>query len=371
MRVLVLSKRQYMSRDLLDDRYGRFRELPLGLASRGHEVDGMCLSYRSRNEVECTDVVNGSTVRWKSVNAVKVLVSGGSGYWKALEKFLDGRRPDLVWACSDVPHAILGVRAARRLGAKVIIDLYDNFESYTLTRLPGMGLALRRAVRAADGITCVSEPLAGLVADRYGYAGPVEVIENAVPGDSFRPMERERARVLLNLPRHAVLVGTAGSLSRSRGIDVLFAAFRTLSNERPDVHLVLAGPVDRGVKLPQGKRVHYLGFVPPDRVPLVLNALDVSVICNRESAFGSYCFPQKFHESVACGVPVLAASVGAMRGVLKDYPGNLFESGNAQNLVRKLREQLARPTPLPVLAPTWDDLGRRLSRFIDRVGGYA
>ena len=50
MRILVLTKRQYMGMDLLDDRFGRFRELPLELARLGHQVHGLCLSYRARND---------------------------------------------------------------------------------------------------------------------------------------------------------------------------------------------------------------------------------------------------------------------------------------------------------------------------------
>jgi hypothetical protein len=50
MRILVLSKRQYMNKDLIDDRYGRFRELPLALAGLGHKVTGICLSYQTCDE---------------------------------------------------------------------------------------------------------------------------------------------------------------------------------------------------------------------------------------------------------------------------------------------------------------------------------
>ena len=49
-RILVLSKRQYMGKDLLNDRFGRFREIPLELARIGHKVTGICLSYRARSE---------------------------------------------------------------------------------------------------------------------------------------------------------------------------------------------------------------------------------------------------------------------------------------------------------------------------------
>ena len=369
MRILVLTKRQYMGRDLLDDRYGRFRELPLALASEGHQVDGLCLSYRRRQEGRQADTSAAARVAWRSLNAWRLLPVGPRSYWRELDRIASETHPDVVWACSDAPHALLGVRAARRLGAKLVIDLYDNFESYGLTRLPGMRAALGRAVRAADGVTCVSEPLAGLVRNQYGYSGPIEVIENAVPADAFRPINREQARAILKLPQDAVLIGTAGSLSRSRGIEVLFTAFSRLAEQQPDVHLVLAGHKDRDVMLPNSSRVHYLGLLPPDRVPVLLSALNVSVICNRESAFGSYCFPQKFYESVACGVPVISAGVGAMRELLKDRPANRFEPEDSDSLLQKLREQIALPTPVPLSVPTWNDLGERLTAFLGGVVG--
>lgn len=371
MNILVLTKRQYMGRDLIDDRYGRFRELPLALVTSGHGVDGLCLSYRRRDERLLEDAAAGASVRWRSLNAPRLLGIGAKGYWNSIDRLGALARPNVVWACSDAPHALLGVRAAHRLGAKLVIDLYDNFESYGLTRLPGMRGALRRAVRAADGVTCVSQPLASFVRERYGFTGPVAVIENAVPADSFRPLNREHARAALRLPQNAVLIGTAGSLSRSRGIKVLFDAFAQLSKERPDVHLVLAGSRDRGLDLPTGDCVHDLGILAPDQVPYVLSALNVSVISNRESDFGSYCFPQKFYESVACGVPVVVAATGPMREILKDRPENLFQPEDPASLVSALRRQIELPSPLPITAPTWQYLGRRLSGFLEQVCGHS
>lgn len=367
MRILVLTKRQYMGRDLLDDRYGRFRELPLALAAEGHQVDGLCLSYRRCHEGPYADTSASARVTWRSLNFWRLVPVSPGSYWRELDRIASETRPDVVWACSDAPHALLGVRAARRLGARLVIDLYDNFESYGLTRLPGMRAALRRAVRAADAVTCVSRPLASFVRDRYRFVGPVEVIENAVPADTFRPLDREQARAALKLPADAVIIGTAGSVSRSRGIEVLFEAFAQLSRERPDVHLVLAGSRDRGLAIPTGDRVHDLGILAPDRVPYVLSALNVSVISNRESDFGSYCFPQKFYETVACGVPVVVAATGAMREVLRDRPENLFQPEDATSLVAALRRQIDSPLVLPMAAPTWQDLGRGLSSFLEQV----
>ena len=36
MKILVLTKRQYMAKDLIDDHFGRFWEVPFELAALGH-----------------------------------------------------------------------------------------------------------------------------------------------------------------------------------------------------------------------------------------------------------------------------------------------------------------------------------------------
>jgi len=364
MRILVLSKRQYTNMDLIDDRFGRLRELPLALAVAGHDIKGVCLSYRRRDEGRRDDVVENAQVVWHTLNFKRLLTSWGStNYCHTIDRIGRDFRPDLVWSCSDALHAILGAHIAKRLGATLVIDLYDNFESFAVTRIPGMTSAFRRALRCADGITCVSHPLAQYVRETSSSKAPIEVIENAVPEGVFYPMDRTNCRRELGLPQDGIFIGMAGAISKSRSIETLFRAFEILSRERSDVHLVLAGACDKGLRLPKNSRVHYLGMLPMSKVPVFLSSLNVSVICNRETAFGKYCFPQKFYEGVACGVPVVAAATGSMLELLKDKPGNLFEPENVDHLVATLSRQIANPITLTLEVPTWSILGKRLEDF--------
>ena len=109
MKIFVLTKRQYMGKDLLDDRFGRFRELPLELARRGHHVSGLALSYRHRSEaiVKDTDEHRSASVLWHSVNLVTKIPSGPLAYWNTARKLIRDFQPDLVWAGSDAYHAWL------------------------------------------------------------------------------------------------------------------------------------------------------------------------------------------------------------------------------------------------------------------------
>lgn len=364
MNVLVLSKRQYTGKDLLDDRYGRLREIPLALAARGHRVQGVCLSYRRRDEGQRADTVGDASVDWHSFNARRLVPLLPGNYWRMLDSIARHLQPDVVWACSDAFHIVAGRHLARRLGVPLAVDLYDNFESFAATRLPGVRLAFRTAVREAALVTCVSRPLAELVRVTPGCRGRIAVIENATDPLLFRVREQAACRAALGLPQDALLIGTAGALSASRDIGLLFDAFARLADEQPRLHLVLAGPRDAGLALPSGAHVHDLGQLPLERVALLFAALDVAVVCNRDSAFGRYCFPQKLQEILACGVPVVAAAVGAVEDVLRGEPRSLYAPGDLAGLVTALRGQLANPAACAVAVPSWRDMAARLDELL-------
>jgi len=371
MRLLLLAKRQYTQHDLLDDRFGRLRELPLALARRGHEVRGLCLSYAPRPEGPITDrsADSNAAVEWLSLNVGRLWLPGLWRYARRAARLAGQFRPDIVWSTSDSLYGVLGRALARRANARHVFDLYDNFEYFATTRVPGMRRAYRAAVRTADGVTCVSEPLAARVREEYGRAGPTLVLPNGIDRDQFRPLDRGECRRALGLPADAQLIGTAGALSETRGILTLFHAAERLMAERAGVHLVLAGPRDRGLRLPSDPRVHDLGVLDYDAVPRLVSALDVAVICNRDSEFGRYCFPQKAHEFIACGVPVVASNVGVAAGLLKDCPGALCRPEDGPDMARALGEQLDRPCRVAAPPPDWDELGAMLERFLLDVAG--
>ena len=365
MKILVLTKRQYTGKDLLNDRFGRLRELPLELAKLGHDVTGVCLSYRSRPEGLITDVsdTGSAQVPWHSMNISRLIIPGPTHYLCEVKTVAKQFKPDLIWACSDSFHAIFGVRLANRLNTKCIVDLYDNFESFAATRLPGVLPLFKSAVRAADGATCVSKPLANRVTQSYRRSGPTIVLENGARADLFYPQERSACRRGLGLPENTKIIGTAGALYRNRGIHALFDGFELLAKENPNLYLAIAGPRDYRSRIPRGPRVHDLGVLPLEDVPLLINALDVAVICNRDSLFGRYSFPQKAYEIMACRIPLVAAAVGSMEDILNNHPQCLFEPDSPESFAKAVRSQLMKPTVLDLDVPSWSDLAKQLEAF--------
>jgi len=360
MRVLVLCKRQYTGKDLLDDRYGRLFELPAGLTARGHEVAGLTWSYRRRGASYRLD----GGVRWWSVDAWPTPFAHPRQLFEIAMKF----RPDVIWASSDAFHALLAARLRKKLGLPVVIDLYDDYESFGLTALPGVHRLFRHACMQVDALSVVSHALASTVQSRLSHAPPIEIIGNGVSEMFGKMPARDMARKRLGLPMRTQLIGTAGALDGSRGIDDLLQAFDLLRARLPDIHLVVAGPRDHMFTRALGERVIDLGILPHSDMPYLYSALDVGIVCNRDSAFGRACCPQKLVEMIACGLPVVVTEVGDAATLLRTFPASLYPPGDSATLARRLEVQLVSAAPLPAtLAPQWSTLSGTLQALLQEA----
>ena len=368
MRILFLCKRQFTGKDVVDDRYGRLFELPRGLAERGHDVHGLLLSYRRRTAgsfewAECPGL---------GIFSVNLLPLGPLSWPRQVAAVGRISKPDVIWASSDVPHLVLGQALSARWRVPWVADLYDNYESFGLSRFPGAVAALRRACRNAAAVTVVGDCLAAYVSRNYGSPAPIHVIGNGIRSDIFHPRDQRAARAALGLPLDARLVGTAGALEVDRGVEDLLRAFARLAEGRDDVHLVLAGPRDAVTAQFSHPRLHYLGQMDHAKVGLLFSALDVGVVCNVDSEFGRYCYPLKLQEMRACGIPVVAASVGEAATALSASPGNLYGPGDVDTLLEILVRQLGDPSArLVVPVPDWRDRAIALEAVLKGVTASA
>jgi len=356
VRIAFLCKRHYTGKDVILDRYGRLYQLATQLALLGHEVRAWCMDYRTRADGTWRHDAQGESLAWTSRGvggpAIQRLVT--TPHW--LQKQLATFHPQLLIGSSDIPHVAMAAWLSRRLGVPYVVDLYDNFESFAQARIPGFRSLLRHSVRGAKLVLTVSGALQLKVVQDYAPSNPVLNLPNGVDTSVFCPGDRPEARRALALPTSARLIGTAGALSRAKGVDTLYLAWRQIEAASDDVHLVLAGPVERGFPPPEGPRVHYLGELPENLVAQLFRALDVGVIPMVDSAFGRYCFPQKAYEMLATGLPVAVARVGEMATLFKATPQIMFDPSDADDLKRKIGMLISHPVSPRVPARTWAEL---------------
>ena len=99
-------------------------------------------------------------------------------------------------------------------------------------------------------------------------------------------------------------------------------------------------------------------------MPVLLNALDVAVICNQDNQFGRFCFPQKACEILACKTPVVAANIGTMSDLFREYSECLFEPGDPDDLAEKIKGQCSVPSDIRVSENTWKQQAEKLEHLL-------
>lgn len=366
MNICFLTKRQYMQKDVIDDRYARVYELPNQLAQQGHQVQGICLSYRERKQGRFGHYnENGGLLEWQSFNLGRLIVPGFLHYLQQAEETIQNFKPDILIGCSDCIHAVITEYFSKKLKIPYFLDLYDNYESFGLAKIPGLLFLYRQAIKNAAGISSVSEPLSEYIRQHYGHSN-VLTLESTIGGNDFFPQDKRACRLQLQLPIDARIIGVAGSLHPNRGIDLLYDSFLHLAQNDASLHLALAGPVDKRCPIPTHPRIHYLGLLAHKDVATFYNALDLSVVCMRDTEFGRYAFPQKTYEILACKTPILTARLGALERTFEDYPECLYEPDQQSDLQNKIAALLLEPRIIDIPIPTWSAQAQRLSYWLQQ-----
>lgn len=326
----------------------------------------LCLDYRNDDRHEgFTEQFGFGSVRW-IIASVRHVLGFEVG---AIYREIKAEQPEAVVGSSDIPCLWLARRLARRFGIGYAVDLYDNYESFGQARIPGFRYMLKASIRDAGAVIVVSSALRAKVHDDYAPRGSVIVMNNGILQSSFAPGDRAAARVALGLPLDARLIGTAGTLSRMKGLDTVYDAWKTLEGLGEDVYLVLAGRVESKFPIPNSARVVYLGELLEEQVVQLFRALDVGMIPAHDSEFGCYCFPQKLFEMVACDLPIVAAKVGAIAETLQANPEMLFAPGDVESLISAAMLQLENPQLTDIKPMEWGELVEEVEPVILHLAG--
>ncbi len=247
-----------------------------------------------------------------------------------------------------------GVIYTREEGASLFFSRFV-LETHTLSE--SLGLLRRYIYRKAQAhIVLTSFIKAGLV--RLGVQGArIVVAPDAVDLIQFAlPLSKMSARERLHLPLDKKIVLYAGSffLYNWKGVDTLLEATKEFGE---DCLCVLIGGNEKEVaeaKATWGRvNTLFLGYQPPQSIPLYLKTADVLVIPNKTGTSVSerYTSPLKLFEYMASGRPIVASDLPSLREVVGEDEVVFFDPSDAQDLADKVRGLLQDP-----------ELGERLSQ---------
>ena len=354
-----------MSKDVILDKYARLYEIPNQLAHLGHQVECFCLSYQSHNEGTWDESNHEKKLIWHSKSYKGLKKLGLFTYPFLLLQQLKQYQPDIVIAASDIPHIVWGAWCAKQLSKPFVADLYDNFESYGQANIPFIKIFFYRALDSAHLISTTSESLAEKIKQDHPNVPHILAMPSVIDKKLFFKGSKAEARIKLNLPAHAKLVGTAGGLTKMKGIDDLFQAWEMIRQQDPDIYLVLAGPIEEDTPLPNDERVIYLGMLPHQEINYLFQSLDIGVVCIPDDDFGRYCFPQKAYEMLATDLTILSSSVGDMKNLLDS--SLLYPPKDYKTLTLKINQQLYSLIKVNIEILDWKKTIEKFNLIVQRL----
>lgn len=359
MRILYLCKRQYMGHDVIVDRYARLYEQPYQLAQLGHDVLGLCLSYRNCQVKNETHETRQGSLRWIGLSAGEAFVNIFLYPYQTL-KLTRAFKPDIIVGASDCMHVILGQWLAKKINAKYAADLYDDYETFGLAKIPFIKMLYRKALYKAQVISSVSQSLSAYIKDNYSNKADVITLPSTINQSIFYPRDKNVSRNKFNLPPSIPIIGTAGGLTKEKGIETVYKAFTLLTQKIPNAHFILAGSTDPKCIPPKHDRIHYLGKLSHTEVADFFCALDVGVVYLNNSKYCELSFPQKAYEIAACKIPMVVTKVGDMSFLFSENKNELYNANDAEGLCDSIYNQILTPSIPNIHIETWDMQAKKM-----------
>lgn len=263
-------------------------------------------------------------------------------YYPGLGKRIREFRPDIVHIDEEPYNFVTAhaTRLARRAGAKTVFFAWQNI----YRRYPPPFRLLERYNYRAASAAIVGNRDAGIVLRRKGYRGPIALIPQfGVDPQIYRPDEKRRR------PMDGPVIGYIGRVVEEKGLDTLLDALAQVPS-RPALRIVGGGDQRvslemRAERLGIRDRVRFEGAVPPERVPELLNQLDILVLPSRTRPNWKEQFGRILVEAMATEVAVVGSDSGEIPNVIGDA-GLVFPEGDAAALAAHLRALIEDPAEL-------------------------
>ena len=144
----------------------------------------------------------------------------------------------------------------------------------------------------------------------------VKVIPHGLKLDKYKPIEKNTARRILNLPANKQLIGFgSGSIKDpNKGFALLSDALSTLRLEKhfQNIELVIFGSSQPQQKLNLKVKIHCLERFHDDiSLSLIYSAVDVMVVPSLQESFG-----QTASESLSCSTPVVSFDATGLKDII-------------------------------------------------------
>jgi len=286
-------------------------------------------------------------------------------------------RYDVIDAHYAHPEGIAAVLAGRLLHMPVVITIRGSELRYRRQKqkIRWIGWALRNAGR----VIAVSAGLRQLALDLGVDPLRTAIIPNGINADVFFPRGKSACRERLDVPMDDRVILCAGDLAELKGHHKVIRALKDLVDTGMSARLLIAGGVGRSGRYAATlreqvaqnglqERVRFIGEVSQDTLAELMSSADV--FCLASSSEG---WPNVVNEALACGTPVVATDVGAVRQMIcSPQYGSIVPIDDPAALLLALRTAVSRAWDHDAISAwgrsrTWDDVASEVLEQVRAV----
>ena len=291
-------------------------ELGLRLATRGHEVHFITREapFRLQRYVDNVFLHLVESVYYPLFQDPPHSLSLAS----KMAEVAVASKLDVLHVHYAIPHAVSAYLAKRMLEPHPlgVVTTLHGTDITLVGNQPTFQRITRFCIEESDRVTAVSHFLQRETLRTFEVRRPVRVIHNFVDCDRFRPRRNPELRARFATPDE-FLVMHASNFRPVKNIGVLIEVFDALQRELP-ARLVLVGEgpeitlaKKRIDELGLERRVLFLGN--QECMEELLPLADLFLLPSLHESFGLVAL-----EAMACGVLVIATSIGGAREVIED-----------------------------------------------------
>lgn len=243
---------------------------------------------------------------------------------------------NLIHAQRIFPEGVAAVLLGKVFNKRVVVaargsDINFNIGKFLIEKQIGF------VFKKADKVVVVSKSLKEKVKKIGAKDSKIFLMQKGVDRQMFNISDKNKARKKINLPEGKIIILYVGNFVMVKNPLALVNAFIDIKNKDKYLFVMIGdGPLKKEVEAEINKNNFssffiLTGNIQPADIPLWMNAADMLVLPSLNEGM-----PNVLYEAFACGLPVIASSVGGVPEIIEKGVNGLLFDVNSDRLSEKI-----------------------------------